>query len=81
MEAPTMTRPNAKQAGAKKTVEEGVRGLQKATTFTPADARRLELYGEREDRSVAWLIHRAVIAELDAQGIVDDGFRATDQAQ
>lgn len=74
MEAQTMTRPNAK--GAKKATVEGSRTEQKATTFTPADARRLELYAAQEDRSVAWLMHRAVIAELDAKGIVDDGFRA-----
>ncbi len=78
MEAITMTRENTARKGAKKAVAEGSRSEQKATTFTPADARRLELYALREDRSVAWLIHRAVLAELDAKGITDDGVRPVD---
>lgn len=45
------------------------------TAFTPADYRRVRLYAEQQEHSVSWVLSRAIICEIDAAGIEDDGVR------
>lgn len=71
MEGTTMTTDRPRNVTKRRAGE--TRGTQKATTFTPADARRLEAYAAQQDRSVAYLLHRAMVRELDEAGVVDPG--------
>ncbi len=68
----TATMPRARRASRN---PEDVRSEQKVTTFTPGDSRRLELLAAKEDRSTAWLLHKATLKLLEEAGIVDDGVR------